>query len=69
MYTKNVLDNIKIESNSGFEFGMELVIKASLKGYKITEVPSVWQARVAGKSNFRVWKWLPNYIRWYWFAG
>ncbi len=68
MYTKRVLDDIKIESNGGFELGMEIVIKAFVKGYKITEVPSLWRDRTAGKSKFRLWKWLPKYIRWYLFA-
>ena len=68
MYTKKVLDDIKIESNGGFELGMEIVIKAFFKGYKITEVPCVWRDRSAGKSRFKLWKWLPNYIYWYLFA-
>jgi len=68
MYTKKVLDDIKIESNGGFELGMEIVIKAFFKGYKITEVPCVWRDRSAGKSRFKLWKWLPKYIHWYLFA-
>ena len=68
MYTKKVLDDIKIESNGGFELGMEIVIKAFFKGYKITEVPCVWGDRSAGKSRFKLWEWLPKYIYWYLFA-
>jgi len=68
MYRKSVLDNIEIESSGGFEIGMEIAIKAFLKGYKITEIPSTWQGRVAGKSRFRLLKWLPQYIRWYLYA-
>lgn len=68
MYTKKVLNDIKIESSGGFELGMEVVVKAFIKGYKITEVPSVWRDRTAGKSKFRLWKWLPKYIKWYCFA-
>ena len=66
MYTKKVLNNIKIESNGGFEVSMEIVIKAFLKDYKITEVPSVWRDRHAGESRFRMLKWLPKYLYWYW---
>jgi len=65
MYKKSVLDNIEIESNGGFELGMEIVVKAFLKGYKITEVPSIWRDREKGKSKFKLWKWLPKYIYWY----
>jgi dolichol-phosphate mannosyltransferase len=65
MYRKSVLNDIEIKSSGGFEIGVEIVTKAFLKGYKIIEVPSVWQDRVAGKSRFRLLKWLPAYIRWY----
>jgi len=59
MYTKKVLNGIKIESHGGFEIGMEIVIKAFQKGYNITEVPSSWRDRKKGKTRFRFWKWLP----------
>jgi glycosyltransferase involved in cell wall biosynthesis len=65
MYTKKVLKDITIESNGGFEIGMEIVVKSFLHGYKITEVPSTWRDRTAGKSNFKLWKWLPKYLKWY----
>jgi dolichol-phosphate mannosyltransferase len=65
MYTKRVLNELTIESNGGFELGMEIVIKAHLKGYKITEVPSIWRDRSAGESRFKLWQWLPKYLRWY----
>ncbi len=68
MYSKTVLKNIKIESNGGFESGMEIVIKAFFKGYKISEVPQVTHDRKWGKSRFKLMKWLPKYIYWYWFA-
>jgi len=68
MYTKKVLNDIAIESTGGFELGMEIVIKAFLKGYKITEVPCVSADRQAGKAKFRLCKWLPHYLYWYWFA-
>lgn len=68
MYNKRVLNDITIESNGGFELGMEIVIKAHLKGYKITEVPSTWRDRSAGESRFKLWQWLPNYLHWYWLA-
>jgi dolichol-phosphate mannosyltransferase len=65
MYTKRVLNDFTIESNGGFELKMEIVIKAHLKGYKITEVPSIWRDRSAGESRFKLWQWLPKYLRWY----
>jgi len=68
MYRKSVLNDIKIESTGGFEIGMEILVKAFLKGYKIAEIASTWQHRVAGKSRFQLRKWLPAYIRWYFYA-
>jgi len=68
MYTKKVLRNIKIESDGGFELGMEIVVKAYCLGYKIGEVPATWHDRSAGESRFRLWEWLPKYLHWYWYA-
>lgn len=65
MYNRKVLDFIKIESTGGFELGMEITVKAFIKGFKITEIPTTWHDRAAGKSNFKLWKWLPSYLRWY----
>lgn len=65
MYRKDIIKNTHIESTGGFEIGLEILVKAYLKGYKITEVPSIWKDRAAGKSNFKLWTWLPKYIRWY----
>jgi len=66
MYRKAMLDAIKIESNGGFEIGMEIAVKAYINGYKLTELPSQWYDREEGKSNFKMWKWMPNYLHWYW---
>jgi glycosyltransferase involved in cell wall biosynthesis len=68
MYTSRIVNDITIESNGGFELGMEIVLKAFINGYKITEVSSVWRERTAGRSRFRLWKWLPKYLKWYWFG-
>ncbi len=67
LYSRRVLDAVKIESAGGFEIGMEIVVKAYLKGFKITEVPVVWRERKSGRSNFKFSKWLPKYLRWYLF--
>jgi glycosyltransferase involved in cell wall biosynthesis len=68
MYRKSVLKEIRIESRGGFEAGMEIVVKAFLNGRKISEVPSTWQDRIAGRSRFRLIRWLPDYLRWYVYA-
>lgn len=68
LYRKSFLDNVKIESTGGFELGLELVVKAFKNGDMITEVPTVWTDRVAGKSNFKLIEWLPKYLKWYFMA-
>jgi len=66
MYRKSMLDAITIESSGGFEIGMEITVKAFIAGYKICEVPTEWRDREEGESNFKLWKWLPHYLHWYW---
>ncbi len=65
MYSKSVLNSINIESQGGWEFAMEILIKAHFMGFKITETPSIWKERSYGKSKFKLFKWLPRYIYWY----
>jgi glycosyltransferase involved in cell wall biosynthesis len=68
LYRKSMLDTINIESDGGFEIGIELVTKAHFSGYKVTEVPSVWMDREQGESRFKIIKWAPKYLRWYFYA-
>lgn len=67
LYRKTFLDSVKIESTGGFELGIELVVKAHVMGRRIVEVPTTWRDRVAGKSNFKLWKWLPKYLKWFFY--
>jgi len=64
MYRKKVIDSIDIKSK-GFEISMEIPLKAYYSGFKITEIPTVWRERAKGKSNFRIFKLLPNYLKLY----
>ncbi|MDR2593570.1 MAG: glycosyltransferase [Fibromonadaceae bacterium] len=68
LYRTSFLKEQKIESTGGFELGLELVVKAHLQGKKISETPTTWTDRVAGKSNFKLRAWLPNYLKWYFTA-
>ncbi len=65
LYRRAVLEQITLESSGGFEVGMEIVIKAWASGFRVCEVPTIWRERDAGGSRFRLWAWLPNYLRWY----
>ena len=55
----------RIESVGGFEVALELTVKAFEQGCSIVELPTVWRDRTFGQSNFRLFKWLPHYLSWY----
>jgi len=68
MYRREFLKHITLESTGGFEVGMELVVKAFVNGGRITELPTTWTDRTTGQSRFHLWRWLPHYLRWYFYA-
>lgn len=68
LYDKAFLDTVTIESQGGFEVAMEITVKAFRAGKKIVELPSTWRDRTAGEANFKLWKWLPSYLHWYFYA-
>jgi glycosyltransferase involved in cell wall biosynthesis len=68
LYSRRLLDAVPIESEAGFELALELTVKATLGGFRVAEVPTTWRDRTAGQSNFKLRKWLPHYLRWYWVA-
>lgn len=55
----------KIESQGGFEVGLELTYKAFEQEKKIVELPTEWRDRTFGKSNFKLLAWTPKYLYWY----
>ena len=59
---------VGIESDAGFELGIELVAKARRRRRPVAEIPTIWLERAQGASNFKVRKWLPRYLRWYLYA-
>lgn len=68
LYSRRFLDTVTIESTAGFELALELSVKATLDRRRLAEVPTTWHDRAAGKSNFKLRKWLPHYLRWYFAA-
>jgi glycosyltransferase involved in cell wall biosynthesis len=67
-YSKKFISDVGIESDDGFEVGIELVAKARRLRLPVAELPTIWLERELGVSNFRLLKWLPRYFRWYRFA-
>ena len=68
LYRKKMLNSMEIESDGGFEIGIEIVTKAHFSGYKVTEIPCTWTDREKGESRFRIIQWAPSYLKWYFFA-
>jgi nucleoside-diphosphate-sugar epimerase len=65
LYRADFLKSCPIASTGGFEFSMEMTIKARAGGAKICEIPTVWKQRKGGESRFRILAWMKNYLRWY----
>ncbi len=68
LYRKEMVDVLTIESDGGFEIGMEIVIKAHFSGHRVTEIPCTWQDRQQGASRFKILHWLPKYLKWYFYG-
>jgi dolichol-phosphate mannosyltransferase len=68
MFSRRVIDQIVVESDRGFCYSIELLVKCHRLGWKIGEVPARWFERKHGQSRFRVFRWLPAYLRWYGYA-
>jgi dolichol-phosphate mannosyltransferase len=67
-YSSEFVREVGIESDAGFEIGIELVAKARRLRRPVAEVPTIWLERAHGTSNFKVAKWIWRYLRWYRFA-
>ena len=68
IFSRRVLDSIPIESRVGFAYSIELLVKAHRLGWRIGEVRASWFERRAGKSRFQVLRWIPQYLRWFFYA-
>ena len=65
LFSRKLLNEIEIESKVGFAYSLELLAKCNRLKYKISEIPAQWEERSEGSSRFKVFKWLPQYLKWY----
>jgi glycosyltransferase involved in cell wall biosynthesis len=65
LYDAALVRELGIDSSGGFEVALELTAKAFRNGTHIAEIPTTWRDRTAGSSRFKLWTWLPRYLRWY----
>ena len=64
-YSKGMVQQVGIESRSGFEIGIELVSKAHRLRLPVAEIPTIWLDRTDGSSRFLLAKWAPKYLPWF----
>jgi len=67
LFTKELIDKVKIESNKGFTLSLELTAKAHRLGYKIVEIPTTWMERDKGKSRFKLFSFILPYTKWFFY--
>ena len=67
-YNRDFVREVGIDSDKGFEVGIELVAKARRLRLPVAEVPTIWLDRTTGVSHFKIAKWLSAYLRWYRFS-
>jgi glycosyltransferase involved in cell wall biosynthesis len=67
-YNAEFVRTVTIQSRDGFEIGLELTAKARRARLPVAELPTIWLDRTVGESNFHLRKWIPKYLRWYFFA-
>ena len=65
LFSRQLLNEVNIESKVGFAYSLELLAKCNRLKYKISEIPAQWEERSEGSSRFKVFKWLPQYLKWY----
>lgn len=68
LFSRRVIDRIEIESNVGFCYSLEMLVKCHRLGWPIADVPAQWFERKQGQGRFQVLNWVPAYLRWYLYA-
>jgi dolichol-phosphate mannosyltransferase len=67
-YSTEFVRQVGIESRTGFEIGLELTAKATRRRLPVAEIPTIWLDRQLGESRFDLGRFLPGYLRWYFYA-
>lgn len=68
MFRKKLLKDIGPLESNYYTLGLELLLKAHKKRFKITEIPTIWRDRKYGKSHFMFLRDGFQYFRWLMFA-
>jgi len=65
LFSRRLLQQVRIESTLGFSYSFELLAKCHRLGWKVGEIPARWPIRRIGKSRFRTLQWSPDYLLWF----
>ena len=68
LFSKNLLNQTRVESKLGFAYSLELLVKCNRLGLRIDQIPALWEERSQGKSRFKIFRWLPEYLKWYFYG-
>ena len=68
LFSRRVVDNIKLTSSNGFTYSIEYLLKAYEKKMSIQDYPADWHERKIGKSRFQIFGWCKDYLEWYFYA-
>jgi len=68
LFSRRLLNIVKVESKVGFAYSLELLAKCNRLKLQISEIPAQWEERSEGSSRFKILKWLPTYLRWYFYG-
>ena len=68
LFSRRLLNTVYVESKVGFAYSLELLVKCKRLKFKIFEIPTKWEERSQGLSRFRIFKWLPEYLQWYFYG-
>ena len=68
LFSRKLLGQVTIDSKDGFTYSLELLAKCHRLGLQVTELPAKWFERNKGVSRFRVLRWAPAYLRWYFYV-
>jgi dolichol-phosphate mannosyltransferase len=68
LFSRKLLDTVDIESRVGFAYSIELLAKCNRLQLQISEIPAQWEERIVGPSRFKIFKWLPEYLKWYFYG-
>ena len=69
MFSRRVIDTIAVESDRGFCYSIELLVKCHRLGWRDRRgAGAAGLSASTARAAFKVLSWLPAYLRWYGYA-